>query len=324
MSSEIVVGPADGVLEAKMQLELPGGPRIIKCFAGCSLPDIHNALVAIGVMTAGQQLAKGGGPVSPIPSDTPVASLNRCKLQIVGNSTGGVAATASGSAVAMTVGAATPSSPASALSQTVGIAGCSEMKDFRMRIRKIDNQNVVVSGKLPADGTLQSLADEIVKLGHSSAEPFSLLLPPFAGRPPTVYEPKDFTMSLESCGIFASSMSVSIQKFGKAEPVSQVQGRKLGNNPPLPHKVPVPPEFVRHIESSAIRRAAELALPNCQEHWGQRRFGKGTLDEEKKRCIEYFESEEREMTQLLQNIWKGDTWPDSSEIHRPLFVCTFC
>jgi hypothetical protein len=120
MSSEIVVGPADGVLEAKMQLELPGGPRIIKCFAGCSLSDIHNALVAIGLMTAGQQLAKGGGPVSPIPSGTPVASLNRCKLQIVANSTGGGAS----AAVQMNIGAAVSHgrfSPPPELNQHVGI-----------------------------------------------------------------------------------------------------------------------------------------------------------------------------------------------------------
>jgi hypothetical protein len=83
MSSEIVVGSSDGILEAKMQLELPSGPRIIKCFAGTSLLDVQNALVTASLMTAGQKLVKGGGPVAPLSPDTPIGSLNRCKLKIV-------------------------------------------------------------------------------------------------------------------------------------------------------------------------------------------------------------------------------------------------
>jgi hypothetical protein len=83
MASDIVVGSADGVLEAKMQLDLPSGPRIIKCFAGSSLVDVQNALASCGLLTADQTLVKGGGPVAPLSLDTPVASLNRCKLQII-------------------------------------------------------------------------------------------------------------------------------------------------------------------------------------------------------------------------------------------------
>jgi hypothetical protein len=91
MSSEILVGPPDAALEAKMQLELPGGARIIKCFGGSSVADIQSALSAIGVMTAAQQLAKVGSPESILTPDTAVASLNRCKLRIITSAAGSVA-----------------------------------------------------------------------------------------------------------------------------------------------------------------------------------------------------------------------------------------
>ena len=126
MSSDIVVGAADAVLEAKMQLELPSGPRIIKCFAGSSMLDVQNALVAIGLMTAGQQLAKGGpgGPASVLTLDMPIASLNRCKLHIVANAPGDTAVAASGLAVGVTGAAARShgkSSPPPELNPHVGI-----------------------------------------------------------------------------------------------------------------------------------------------------------------------------------------------------------
>jgi hypothetical protein len=190
-----------------------------------------------------------------------------------------------------------------------------EMKNYTIRLRKVDQQSVDISGSLPADCTLQTFADEISKLGHAIAGSFSVMFPPAQGRAATVYEPKDFTTSLATTGIFDKRIVVSLQKFGQAEPAAPA-AKKLGATPPLPHKVPVPPNFQRHIDSSAIRRAAELALPNHQHHWGHRRFGQGTLEEEKKGCISYFEVEEREMTELLNNIWKGSTWPDASETDR--------
>ena len=124
MSSDIVVGAADGVLEAKVQLELPGGPRIIKCYVGSSLLDVHNALVAIGTMSANQYLAKvvPGGPASILTMDVPVASLNRCKLQIL--SSAPVAAAAPNPEVAVVGGGASShgkSSPPPELNPHVGI-----------------------------------------------------------------------------------------------------------------------------------------------------------------------------------------------------------
>lgn len=123
MASDIVVGSSDGVLEAKMQLELPSGPRIIKCFAGSSLLDVQNALAASGLMTAGQTLVKGGGPVSPLSLETPVASLNRCKLQVVSN-VPAAAAAASGPAATSSAGAVASQgrhSPPPELNKHVGI-----------------------------------------------------------------------------------------------------------------------------------------------------------------------------------------------------------
>ena len=123
MSSEIVVGSSDGILEAKMQLELPSGPRIIKCFAGTSLLDVQNALVTTGLMTAGQKLVKGGGPAAPLSPDTPIASLNRCKLQIVADVPAAIA-DPSVPAAASTAGVELPpgrSSPPPGLNKHVGI-----------------------------------------------------------------------------------------------------------------------------------------------------------------------------------------------------------
>jgi hypothetical protein len=127
MSSEIVVGSAEGVLEAKMQLELPGGPRVIKCFAGSSLPDVQKALAAAGLMAAGQHLVKVGGPDAPraqLALDTPLASLNRCKLQIVANAPTAAATdpTATGcAAVSVSHSHGKSSPPPPTLHQTVGI-----------------------------------------------------------------------------------------------------------------------------------------------------------------------------------------------------------
>ena len=198
---------------------------------------------------------------------------------------------------------------------------CAELKSYKIRVRNFENQNMVMSGSLPADSTLQTLADEIVKLGHAAADAFSILLPPYQGRPPTVYEPKDFSTSLESCGVFGAQMGVTLQKFGKVDiPASSSSAKQLGSSPPFPNKIPVPAQFERHVKSQAIRRAAELAFPHRQEVWGKNRFGSGgvTLDDEKRGCIAYFEGEESEMTQLLQNIWKGLSWPDASELDAQL------
>jgi hypothetical protein len=196
-----------------------------------------------------------------------------------------------------------------------------EMKSYRIRLRKMDNQSLVMSGSLPATATLQHLADEIVKLGHASAGSFSFVLPPLQGRAPTVYEPTQFSTSMQCCDMFDKPMSVSLQKFGQRQSAATSGAAKqLGAAPPLPHKVPVPKDFERHVESSAVRRAAELALPQLQDRWGQRRFCQGTLEEEKKGCIRYFEGEEPEMSELLHNIWRGSTWPDASEISRAFCV----
>jgi hypothetical protein len=195
-----------------------------------------------------------------------------------------------------------------------------ELKSYKIRLRKLDNQSVVINGTLPATASLQNLADEIVKLGHASADSFSFVLPPLQGRAPTVYDPKDFAASLRTLDVFDKPISVSLQKFGQVEPATSGAGKQLGAAAPFPHKVPVPKDFERHIESSAIRRAAELALPLHQDHWGKRRFCQGTLEEEKKGCIKYFEVHEREMTELLHNIWRGSTWPDASESNRRVCV----
>ncbi len=187
-----------------------------------------------------------------------------------------------------------------------------DMKSYRIRVRKVDGQSVSMSGSLPSHSTLHTLADEIVKLGHASADSFSLVLPALQGRPAAVFEPKDFTAPLESCGFFSGSMSISLQRFGSVEPSSAP--KRLGATPPLPHKVPAPAHWSAENKTYAVRRIAELALPQHKEHWRSKRFGDGTADEEKKICIEMFEQEEHEMKELLQNIWKGSTWPDASKI----------
>ena len=85
-SSDIVIGigRGAGVLEAKMQLELPQGSRSIKCYAGCSLRDLQSALSDFNLMSVpGQQLVKVGVPHVQLPLDTPLASLNRSRLHII-------------------------------------------------------------------------------------------------------------------------------------------------------------------------------------------------------------------------------------------------
>jgi hypothetical protein len=138
MSSDIVVGPAGGVLEARMQLDLPGQkPRLIKCLAGSSLLDVKNALVAIGTMSANQHLAKvepPGCPASILTLDVPVASLNRFTLQIA--SSAPVAAAASHPEVAVGGGGASShgkSSPPPELNPHVGI-NAAELEKRRLQM----------------------------------------------------------------------------------------------------------------------------------------------------------------------------------------------
>jgi hypothetical protein len=208
MTSEIVVGSAEGALMSKFELELPGGSVIVKCHAGSSMQDAQKALCAASMMFADQCLSKAADArmsSAALPSDTPLTSLNRCKLQIV---------------------AIVPASPAVAESGKTGgsQASCAELKSYKIRIRKFD-QSVVMSGSLPADATLQSLADEIARLGHASAGAFSMLLPPYQDHPPTVHEPKNFcAASLESCGVFGSQMVVALQKVGISE-VGATEGK---------------------------------------------------------------------------------------------------
>ena len=81
---DIIVGSGEGLLEAKMQLELPEGCRNIKCYAGCSLLHLQSALVGANLMTAhGQQLVKACARHVQLPLDTPLASLNRSKLLVI-------------------------------------------------------------------------------------------------------------------------------------------------------------------------------------------------------------------------------------------------
>jgi hypothetical protein len=153
MSSDVVVGPADGVLEARMQLDLPSGPRLIKCFAGSSLLDVKNVLVASGTMSANQHLAKvepPGCPASILTLEVPVASLNRCKLQIV--SSAPVAAAASNPEVAVGVGGTSSrgkSSPPPELNPHVGI-NAAELEKRRLQMvadlqKKEDEQKRILA-----------------------------------------------------------------------------------------------------------------------------------------------------------------------------------
>jgi hypothetical protein len=81
---DIIVGSGKGLLEAKMQLELPAGSRNIKCYAGCSLLHLQSALVGANLMSAlGQQLVKASAHHVQLPLDTPLASLNRSKLHVI-------------------------------------------------------------------------------------------------------------------------------------------------------------------------------------------------------------------------------------------------
>lgn len=207
-----------------------------------------------------------------------------------------------------------PSDPSQSSTPSTQQISAADMKSYRIRVRKLDGQSVSMNGSMPSHSTIHTLADEIVKLGHASAGTFSLVLPAVQGRPAAVFEPKDFTAPLESCGFFTGSMSISLQKFGNVEPPSAP--KQLGATPPLPHKVPAPSFWNDPAKILAVRRIAELALPQHEEHWHSKRFGGGTPDEEKKTCIKMFEQEEREMKELLQNIWKGSTWPDARKIVR--------
>jgi len=130
---DIVIGSDCGVLQAKMQLVLPQGSRLIKCYAACSLRDLHSALVLAELMNPGQHLVKVGSCDALTP-ETPLASLNRSRLQIITRTPAAVggdgpasdqqslpAVTVAESSPAVTVASAARSSILPTLNDSVGI-----------------------------------------------------------------------------------------------------------------------------------------------------------------------------------------------------------
>jgi hypothetical protein len=118
--SDIVIGSDCGILQAKMQLVGPEGSRLIKCFAACSLRDLHSVLVDAELMNPGQYLAKVGSCDALTP-ETPLASLNRSRLQIITHTPFAGAASDQQSSPAVTVAAAARSSILPMLNDSVGI-----------------------------------------------------------------------------------------------------------------------------------------------------------------------------------------------------------
>lgn len=102
---------------------------------------------------------------------------------------------------------------------------------YRIRLRKLDNQTVLMGGLLPADSTLRTLAQEIVKAGHAESGKFSFVIPQIQNRPSAVYDPAAFDTSLECCGVFGNHMTITLQKF----------------LPPAPSNWSPPPPLVRGI-----------------------------------------------------------------------------
>ena len=86
-----------------------------------------------------------------------------------------------------------------------------ETKNYRIRLQKLDNENVVMAGSLASDALLQDLAYEIVCRGHAQAGSFCVFVPAHLGRPATAYAPSEFDVSLESCGLFQGSVAVKLQ-----------------------------------------------------------------------------------------------------------------
>ena len=103
-------------------------------------------------------------------------------------------------------------------------------KSYRVRLRKLDSQSVIMGGLLPVNSTLQTIADEIVILGHADAGTFSIVFPKLQNHPSIIFEPNMFDTSLESCGVFESHMTLTLQRF--------VQ-------PPPPKRWSPPPPLVR-------------------------------------------------------------------------------
>ena len=103
-------------------------------------------------------------------------------------------------------------------------------KSYRVRLRKLDSQSVIMGVFLPVNSTLHTIADEIVKLGHADAGTFSIVFPMLQNHPSTIFDPNMFDTSLESCGVFESHMTLTLQRF--------VQ-------PPPPKRWSPPPPLVR-------------------------------------------------------------------------------
>lgn len=120
---------------------------------------------------------------------------------------------------------------------------------YRIRLRKLDNQSVLMGGLLPADSTLRTLAQEIVKAGHAESGKFSFVIPQIQKRPSAVYDPAAFDTSLECCGVFGNHMTITLQKF----------------LPPAPSNWSPPPPLVRgicprgRIDAQKVRCCARYA-----------------------------------------------------------------
>jgi hypothetical protein len=94
-----------------------------------------------------------------------------------------------------------------------GSGHSNETRSYRIRLRKLDGQSVIMGGDLPADSTLQTLAQEIVKARHAEAGKFSIVFPQLHDRVGATYDPSSFDASLQSCGLFGNHITLSLQKF---------------------------------------------------------------------------------------------------------------
>ncbi len=135
-----------------------------------------------------------------------------------------------------------------------GSGHSSETRSYRIRLRKLDGQSVIMGGELPADSPLHTLAEEIVKAGHADAGKFSIVFPQLQSRLGAIYDPSSFDASLESCGVFETHMTLSLQKFAPAA---------AKNWSP-------PPPLVRgtcprgRIDSKKVRRSSPRAAPSLE------------------------------------------------------------
>jgi hypothetical protein len=126
----------------------------------------------------------------------------------------------------------------------------SAVRSYRIRLRKLDSQSVIMGGFLPSHSTLQTLADEMAKLGHAEAGSFSIVLPKIQNRPSVIYGPDAFcATSLECCGLFENHVTLTLQRFVR-RPSTQSW------SPPAPLLRGVAPRG--RIDSQKVRSASLL------------------------------------------------------------------